>query len=250
MFDSKNIEDSYKAAKAIQDAFLPSGDLITYLLPDNFIIYMPKDVVSGDFYWVEQVNEIVIFAVGDCTGHGVPGAIMRELCRLSLNKSLKEYGMVNPGHLLDMTREILAKMIQENNRDIKEGMDIALCSLEGTTLFYSGANNPLWMIQGNELKVIKGTPQAIGICDNPTFFEVHEIKLNKGDIIYLFSDGFQDQFGGPKGKKLMIGGFKGLIETIKSKSMIEQKQLLEKYIIDWKGKEDQTDDICILGVKV
>lgn len=250
MTEGNNLEDSLKAASVIQNSFLPSEELMNYLLPESFVLYLPKDHVSGDFYWIKRINDILLFAVADSTGHGAPGSIMRELCKQALDRSVMEFGMVNPGDILEMARDVLVKIIKGQGVSLKEGMDIALCSLEGSQLLFSGANNPLWLVHKNELKVIKGTPQPIGIYDKPIPFEIYDIQLDKGDIIYLFSDGYQDQFGGSNNKKFMVGAFRRLIENIRMKSMPEQRKILEDTLIEWKSEEVQTDDICIMGIRI
>ncbi|MCW8899039.1 MAG: serine/threonine-protein phosphatase, partial [Flavobacteriales bacterium] len=173
-----------------------------------------------------------------------------------LNRSVREHGLTEPGKILDKTREIVIQEFEKSEDDVKDGMDIALCSLkykDGTDnaiLQYAGANNPLWIIRNRELVEYKGNKQPIGKMDNPQPFTTHEIVLQKGDIIYIFTDGYADQFGGPKGKKLMYKPFKNLLLSVQEKTMDEQKRVLEQHFEDWKKSLEQVDDVCIIGVRI
>ena len=248
----KEILDSITYAKRIQSAIMPPEDVVNKLIPENFISYLPKDIVAGDFYWFESVQNKVLFAAADCTGHGVPGAMVSVVCNNGLNRSVREYGLLEPGEILDKTRELVISEFEEGKEKVKDGMDIALCSLEGKTLKYAGAHNPLWIIRNgsDEIEEYKANKQPIGQFDNPTPYTTHTIQMNKGDQFYIFSDGYADQFGGEKGKKFKASNFKKLLLTIKGESMATQKQKLEQRFNEWKGELEQLDDVCIIGVRI
>ncbi|MBQ21039.1 MAG: hypothetical protein CMD31_09815 [Flavobacteriales bacterium] len=277
----KEIRDSIDYAKRIQQAIIPPIKIVEQHLKDCFVIYQPKDVVSGDFYWLESptlnliANEIkqpakndegaIFFAACDCTGHGVPGAMVSVICNNALKRSVNEFKLTTPGEILDRTRKIVVQEFEKSEDDVKDGMDIALCSLKLSeksefsesyaTLQYAGANNSLYIISKNtagenELIEIKPDKQPIGKVDAPTPFTTHSISLKKGDTIYVFTDGYADQFGGEKGKKMMYKPFKNLLLSIQDKNMSEQKKILEKHFKEWKGGLEQVDDVCILGVRI
>ena len=250
---NREIIDSINYAKRIQAAILPSTEYIKTYLPDSFIIYKPKDIVAGDFYWVHPLPEknkpTVLFAACDCTGHGVPGALVSVVCHNALNRSVTEYGLSDPGKILDKTREIVIEEFEKSDGEVKDGMDIALCLLSDNTLLFSGANNPLWIIRDNEIIEIKADKQPIGKHEQATPFSTKEIKLKKNDNIYIFSDGYADQFGGEKSKKLKASNMKKLFLSIQDKSLSDQKSLIDEQFEIWKGDLEQLDDICIIGVK-
>ena len=266
---NKEITDSIHYAKRIQAAILPPDKLVKEHLKDSFIIYKPKDIVAGDFYWLEcpsegggtpfpsgRAGDGLLFAAADCTGHGVPGAMVSVVCNNALNRSVREYGLINPGEILDKTREIVIQEFEKSDEEVKDGMDIALCSLEfkvkSCELKYAGANNPLWVLRkgATEIEEIKPNKQPIGkyLVSQP--FTTHTIELQKGDTIYIFTDGFADQFGGEKGKKFKLKSLKELILSVQDKDMFEQKQIIDKVFEDWKGNLDQIDDVCIIGVRI
>lgn len=264
---NKEITDSIIYAKRIQEAILPSRYSLKENLKNGFVIYQPKDIVSGDFYWLEKSlspalperEGHIFFAACDCTGHGVPGAMVSVVCANSLSKALLEDNISEPGKLLDRTRELVLQRFEKSGEDVKDGMDIALCSLQLSesyaTLQYAGANSPLYVVSKNvegetELTEIKPNKQPIGKVDNPLPFTTHTLSLNKGDTIYIFTDGYADQFGGEKGKKMMYKPFRNLLLSIYDKPMDEQKELLEKHFYDWKGELEQVDDVCIIGVRI
>ncbi len=246
----KEITDSIKYAKRIQAAILPPEKLVKEYLKESFILYKPKDIVAGDFYWMERQGDTTFFAAADCTGHGVPGAMVSVVCNNGLNRSVREFGLSDPGEILDKTRELVIQEFEKSEEEVKDGMDISLCSLTGNVLNWAGANNPLWIVRDNELIEYKADKQPIGKYTSPKPFTSHKIALNKDDVVYLFSDGFSDQFGGPKGKKYMAAKFKKLLISIHKKPMNQQKDLLETAFENWKNKEEQLDDVCIIGVRI
>lgn len=251
----KNTEilDSIAYAKRIQTAILPSESLRNELLPPHFIVYEPKDIVAGDFYWIEQLENWTLVAAADCTGHGVPGAMMSVVCHNALNRSVREFGLLHPGDILDKTRELIVQELSKSNEQVNDGMDISLCAWNKTTqqLHWSGANNPLWIIrQSGELEEIKPLKQPIGKYDDYTKFPTHELQYQSGDLLYLFTDGYSDQFGGETGKKFKSKNFKRLLESIASMEMDQQKSELLNMFHSWKGALEQVDDICIIGLKM
>ncbi len=247
---NQEILDSITYAKRIQNAILPSLKVVKEYLTQSFIFYQPKDIVAGDFYWLEQKENKVLFAAADCTGHGVPGAMVSVVCNNGLNRSVREFGLTDPGEILNKTREIVIAEFEKSEDEVKDGMDIALCSLEGKTLKYAGANNPLWIIRKGEIIETKANKQPIGQFDNPEPYSTHTIELQKEDSIYIFSDGFVDQFGGEKGKKFKAQSFRELLLSIQNKEMDEQQQIISKAFQKWKGSLEQIDDVCVIGVRI
>lgn len=246
----KEIKSSITYARRIQSAILPPLKLVEQHLPDSFVLYKPKDIIAGDFYWLEVTENDVLIAAADCTGHGVPGAMVSVVCNNALNRSVREFGLTDPGLILDKTREMVIEEFEKSEEDVMDGMDVALCAFSGYRLRYAGAHNPLWLVRNGELTEIRASKQPIGVYHNITPFQTHHIDLLPGDSIYIFSDGFADQFGGDRGKKFMSARFKKLIVSIQSESMPRQKELLNKAIKEWKGRRDQVDDICVIGVRV
>lgn len=247
---NKEILDSINYAKRIQSAILPSKRAVKAYLKDSFVLYKPKDVIAGDFYWLEYHDNKTYFAAADCTGHGVPGAMISLVCNNALNRSIREYNLTDPGKILDNTKELVIEEFGHSEENVKDGMDIALCCIEGNKLKYAGAFNPLWMVRNNKLTKIGGDRQPIGSFEYSKPFKSHEIKLKKGDSIYIFSDGFVDQFGGGKGKKYKSLKFQDFILSIQEDNMRKQRELLNREIEDWRGDLEQIDDICVMGVRV
>ncbi|MCB0408778.1 MAG: tetratricopeptide repeat protein [Flavobacteriales bacterium] len=248
---NQEILDSINYAKRIQNAILPPQKVVKEYLQESFILYKPKDIVAGDFYWLEHKEDKVMFAACDCTGHGVPGAMVSVVCNNGLNRSVREYNLTDPGKILDKTREIVIQEFEKSEEEVKDGMDIALCTLQGNTLHYAGANNPLWIIRNNseEIEEIKADKQPIGKYAEPTPYTTHKIELQKGDTIYIFSDGYADQFGGEKGKKFKAANFKKLLLSIQNESIEQQRELINQAFEDWKGDLEQLDDVCVIGVR-
>ena len=246
----KEITDSIAYAKRIQSAILPPAKLVKEYLQESFILYKPKDIVAGDFYWLEHKNGKVLFAAADCTGHGVPGAMVSVVCNNALNRSVREYGLSSPGGILDKTREIVIQEFDKSEEDVKDGMDIALCSLKGNKLQYAGAHNPLWIIRKGEILETKANKQPIGKFDKPSPYTTHTFELEKGDSIYIFSDGYVDQFGGEKGKKFKSKAFRTLLLSIQDKAMEEQRVLIDEAFEAWRGNLEQIDDVCVIGVRI
>lgn len=269
----KEIMDSIHYAKRIQLAILPPDDYISRHLQDYFILYKPKDVVSGDFYWVEDLGDKVFFAAVDCTGHGVPGAFMSIVGNNGLDRAVRELKTEHPGEILDVLDDFVVETLRQTHKtDVKDGMDIALCVYNRKTniLEFCGANNPLYIVRGkdtglsvnnSEIKAsvagdeyalyeIKGDKQPIGAIDNRQKFSNYIVELVPGDTVYLFSDGYADQFGGPKGKKFKYAQLKEMILSNQGLKMPEQKTIFNTSIDSWKGSLDQVDDILLMGIRI
>ena len=252
---NKAISESILYAKRIQTAVLPQQAYIDEILMDNFILYKPRNVVSGDFYWLRQINHFIIIAAADCTGHGVPGAIMSMLGISFLNEIVQKREITRANVILNEMRKQLKHSLKQTGREggIDDGMDMALCVLDSKTnhLQFAGANNPLYYIQNNELIEIQADIMPIGFYPNekPTFTN-HEIELKEGDCFYLFSDGFIDQFGGEKGMKLKAPNFQKILLENHSKPLQIQKELLEQELHSWMKGYEQTDDILVMGVRI
>jgi serine phosphatase RsbU (regulator of sigma subunit) len=236
-------------AKRIQNAILPSEKSVKSHLKKSFVLYKPKDIVAGDFYWLEEKSGVVLFAAADCTGHGVPGAMVSVICNNALNRSVREYGILNPGNILDKSREIVIEEFEKSDEEVNDGMDIALCSIEGSQLKYAGAYNPLWIIRNGEIIETKGDKQPIGKYYSQSPYQTHTFELVKGDSIYIFTDGFVDQFGGDKGKKFKVKAFRKLLLSVQEHSMEDQKEILNDTFEKWKNNFQQIDDVCVIGIK-
>lgn len=274
---NEKILESINYSSGIQNSILPQQDEIDKLLPNYFVLYKPKDIVSGDFYFIEPVQtarvSIIAFALADCTGHGVPGALMSLMGHSILKECLKAPEVNSPGEGLDYLDKELHSVLRQGQKEehIRDGMDIAFCTIDLVTgeVMYAGANNPLWIVSrrksikdnsGNELQLnqewgannlfeIKATKQPIGFNENPKKFVNHTLKLEKGETLYLFTDGFADQFGGPKGKKYKYKQLSELILSSTSKTLPEQKQILETSFEKWKGELEQVDDVSVLAIR-
>ncbi len=248
----KEVLDSIQYAKRLQDAILPADHYWKENLSDSFVLYKPKDIVAGDFYWMEKINGLVLFAVGDCTGHGVPGAMVSVVCSNALNRTVLEFKITDPGKILDKTRELVISTFEKSDKEVKDGMDISLCCFnpKSNLLLWAGANNALWYTKNNEIITVKANKQPIGKFELQQPFTTHSIQLNKGDMIFLTSDGYSDQFGGLKGKKFKYNQLANLLLSNLEKPLKEQKEILDKTFEDWKGINEQVDDVCIVGVKI
>lgn len=299
LIQEKNTEilDSILYAKHLQNAILPPIKLWNEYLPDSFVLYKPKDIVAGDFYFFEKIENRILFAAADCTGHGVPGAMVSVVCSNALNRAVREFALTDPGKILDKVKELVLATFERSEHDVNDGMDISLVSLTlraenkngqqissfphpAFPLQWSGANNPLWIVrkgQGdmeqvksdersvmNDEKIndssliihrpslieFKPDKQPIGKSFDSEAFTTHHIELEKGDTLYVFTDGYQDQFGGEKGKKFNVSRLKELILAIQHYSMQEQHQLLIDNFNNWRGDIEQIDDVCVIGVRI
>jgi len=253
---NKEITDSIKYAKRLQLAILPPDTQVKRLLPNSFVLYKPKDIVSGDFYWVEQWGTKTLVAAADCTGHGVPGAFMSIVGNNLLQQAVNIYGLSNPNLILNDLNKNISKILHQSEEasSVKDGMDIALLAIDYTNLKlqYSGAYNPLWIIRDNSLIEITGDKHPVGafVGEELKLFRNNDFDLKLGDTLYIFTDGYADQFGGEKGKKFKYKSLKDLLLSSQDKSMDEQKIILELQFNRWKGNLEQIDDVCIIGIRI
>jgi sigma-B regulation protein RsbU (phosphoserine phosphatase) len=251
---NKEITDNLTYAKRIQSAILPDIKLIYKALEQSFILYLPKDIVSGDFYGFAQKNNKVLIAAADCTGHGVAGAFMSMIGSALLNQIINEKNITTPSFILDELNDGIIHSLKQKESDSNDGMDISICSfdLEKKTMEFAGANRPLWLIRNNQLLVFKPNKFPIGGLQilHDEKFKQDEIKLQMNDSIYIFSDGYSDQFGGEKGKKLMSGKFKELLLSIQNLSMHDQEKYLYHHFQKWKMNNEQVDDVLVIGIRI
>ncbi|MGP8217298.1 MAG: tetratricopeptide repeat protein [Bacteroidia bacterium] len=257
---NKDILDSINYAKRLQDAILPPLKMIEQYLPESFVLYKPKDIVAGDFYWMERTESTIFVAAADCTGHGVPGAMVSVVCSNALNRTVKEFKITEPGKILDKVRELVLETFEKSENDVQDGMDISLTSLTpsegGIQIQWAGAFNSLWYIQDGIMKELPADKQPIGKADNPKPFTTHAFTLKpplegrEAGTLYLFTDGYADQFGGPKEKKFKYKQLQQLIMDNCKLTMQEQKQNLEQTLDNWKGNLEQVDDVLIIGIRV
>ena len=286
---NKEIVDSINYAKRLQEAILPSVEYIKKQLPLSFVLYKPKDIVAGDFYWMHVGSELkvgspekfVLIAVADCTGHGVPGAMVSVVCANALNAAVKEFGLREPAKILDKVNELVEDTFGKSESEVKDGMDISLLKIEmvgeltdnklpkgkliipkGQTLAdvveankkyniqWAGANNPLWFIKDGGWSEIKADKQPVGKFEHRKPFTNHSLQLKASDSLFLISDGFADQFGGEQGKKIKNKMLKELLFKNSEQNPLFQKQWLEKEFESWKSGYEQVDDVCIIGIKL
>ncbi len=251
---NRDLNDNLNYARRIQEAILPDLNHIRQSLKDFFIIYKPKDIVSGDFYFFSKNKEKIIIAIADCTGHGVTGAFMSMIGTSLLNQLINENGILEPGKILQELSHGIFEALNQSESNVNDGMDIAICAIDlnNYSIIFAGANRPLWAFVNHELVVIKPTKAAIGGSQNTstTLFNEHSLQLNKGDTIYLFTDGYADQFGGLEGKKIMSKQFKSLLIENQHLSMNEQELFLTKYMNEWMGTFPQIDDILVAGIRL
>jgi serine phosphatase RsbU (regulator of sigma subunit) len=253
---TKDILDSIKYAKRIQNTILPSEEKLNHIFDhEHFVLYKPKDIVSGDFFWAARFDNKTVFSAIDCTGHGVPGAFVSIVGFNGLNRTVNEFKLRQPAAILDKLTEIVVQTFSQSDTsksNIKDGMDLALCALDNATLKleFAGANNPLIVVRNKEIIEIRGDKQPIGEFDDRVPFTNHEVQLQSGDCVYIFSDGYADQFGGPKGKKLKYKTLKDLFVEINGYSMKEQLRRMDEAFNNWRGSFEQLDDVCLIGIRI
>jgi len=262
---NKDILASINYAKRIQEAILPSPGYIRKYLPDNFVLYKPKDIVAGDFYWMhvtgqdetsatDSVNRdsIVLIASCDCTGHGVPGALVSVICHDALNRAVREFNLTRPNEILNKTRDLVIGAFEKSEQNVFDGMDISLCAIDfyNMKMEFAGANTPLFIIKKDEQIELKANPQPIGKFFREVSFTNHTINIVKGDLIYFYTDGYGDQFGGPDGKKFKRSRLKELLKNISAKSMHDQHKDLLTEFENWRGDMEQIDDVSVIGVRI
>lgn len=251
----KDVTDSILYAKRLQYSILPPKEKILEVIPNSFVYFKPKDIVSGDFYWVEKINNLSLYAAVDCTGHGVPGAFMSLVGANGLNSAVREHSISKPSEILDYLNAYVSESLNKSAEDstIRDGMDMTLCAVDydKMELQFAGANNPLYLIRDNEVYITKADKFAIAsFKPNEKNYTNHTIKLKKGDVIYVFSDGYADQFGGAKGKKFMYKNFRKLLLEIHQQPMEKQEKILHEEMKNWQGEVEQVDDILVIGLKV
>jgi sigma-B regulation protein RsbU (phosphoserine phosphatase) len=251
----QDILDDINYSKRIQKAILPTDKCMRETFPEHFILNLPKNIVSGDFYWLGEYEKNTILAVADCTGHGVSGAFMTMAGTAFLNEILSSGNITGPADILFRLRGLVTKLLKQKGEagEAADGMDISVVMLneKHSSLRFAGANNPFYLIRDEEVTIVKGDRMPIGIHLNfDKSFTDHSLEMRSGDMIYLFTDGYADQFGGPKNKKFRYHQFQELLLAISKLTMDEQKKTLHRTITDWKGKNDQVDDILILGFRV
>jgi len=257
---NKEILDSITYAKRLQEAVMPGMEEVEALLENQFILYKPKSIVSGDFYFVEPIRtnearQLIGIAVADCTGHGVSGAFMSMLGYDILKNSLTEHYVNSPSEALDYLNARISKILRASisGEKVRDGMDIAFCVLDPNTnvLYYAGAHIPCWIVRKDgSLTILKPDKQPIGYFEQASLFTQKSVQLQKGDVIYLSTDGYFDQFGGALGKKLKRRKLKELILSVYQLPMARQKQILEQTFDEWKGNLEQVDDVLLMGVKI
>jgi PAS domain S-box-containing protein len=257
----KQKEESLRYARYLQTAITPDMDSLHHILPQSFIYSAPKEIVSGDFFWMETLSSdgkldkdgnLVLIAVADCTGHGVPAAMLTVMCSTALNKVVKEFGIIEPAKILDTVCDNIQDRFAKGPKQINDGMDVSLCLLDKNTgkIKWAGANTPLYYVKDGHMHEMTADKQPIGKYPNRKPFTNHEIDLSKGDTIYLFSDGYASQFGGEKGKKFMSVNFRDLLAGVSCLSTPSQKKIVSDTFETWKGELEQTDDVTVVGIKL
>lgn len=252
---NKDITDSIRYAKKIQQALMPDTDLLKTSFAESFVYYRPKDIVSGDFYWIEVFTQgVTVFAAADCTGHGVPGAFMSLICNDLMNQVIRDQNVTTPAQVLTILDERLRAMLNKSaDHYSNDGMDIALCAYHPKQMIlqFAGAHRPLLLMRNRELIEYKPSKHSIGgYLTGNKIFNDNTIQLQKGDSVYILTDGYADQFGGSNGKKFKFKKLQKLIQTISHMPMHEQHDLLEEAFVTWRGNHEQVDDVCVIGVKI
>ena len=251
---NREITDNVNYAKRIQTAILPDLTKINAAFNNSFVLYLPKDIVSGDFYSFFQTERNVILIAADCTGHGVTGAFLSVVGSSLFTQIINEKKIIEPGLILDALHEQMITTLNQRNTDSTDGMDVSICSFESNTklLKYAGANRPLWIIRKGELMIFNPNKFPVGglQINHEENFQSHEIQMEENDAFYIFTDGYADQFGGENGKKLMTKKFKEILLSIQHLDMKEQKKYLGNHLEKWKGEHEQVDDVLVIGVRV
>jgi serine phosphatase RsbU (regulator of sigma subunit) len=248
---NEQILSSVSYAALIQNAILPPISNLNSWFQDSFIFYQPKDIVAGDFYWIEQTPEGVLFAVADCTGHGVPGALMSVLCSTALSRCVREYGLFSPAQILNQTRHLISEYFSINKSGIQDGMEIGLCRYDkkNGNLWFSGARRDLFILRKNEVTLLKGDKQPIADFEFACPFEESMLSPEIGDRLYLFSDGFGDQFDDGGNRKFGQKNLRDLLLNLGDMPVSEQENALRETFRQWQGQQPQTDDVCVLGLE-
>ncbi|MEL6537214.1 MAG: SpoIIE family protein phosphatase, partial [Bacteroidota bacterium] len=251
----ESIVSSIRYASRIQQSILPSPSFLTEHFKDSFLLFKPRDIVSGDFYWFTMAQGRWVVAAIDCTGHGVPGAFMVVLGNTLLADIVLEQGIIDPGQIIHAMDERVTKTLGSGDTQANDGMDVAMVvyNPQDRSLAFAGAKNPLYYVRQGEMNKIKGSASAIGgqrLGKKPKKFETHHLTAEAGDRFYIFSDGYQDQFGGPDKSKFLTKNFRNLLHELHSRPMAEQQATLEQTLAEWMGEERQTDDIIVIGMQI
>jgi|WetSurMetagenome_2_1015567.scaffolds.fasta_scaffold01747_5 serine phosphatase RsbU (regulator of sigma subunit) len=251
-YQKKHITDSIMYAKRIQTALIPSLELFSDKL-EHFVLYKPLAIVSGDFYWVSSLGNMQVIIAADCTGHGVPGAFMSMLGVTMLNEIVNEKHIVMPDQIIENLRQGIIKSLNQvaEEESIKDGMDIAVCvvDFDKNLLYYAGANNPLYLVRGEELFHYRADKMPVAIHYKMVPFTLHTIELKKGDAFYIFSDGYADQFGGPKQRKFMSMQLRETLVSMSGEPMLKQGERLNDIFEEWRGDSPQVDDVTLMGIR-
>lgn len=251
---NKEILDSIHYASHLQNAILPQLHVLEECFSEHFVLYQPKDIVSGDFYWIEKIADGILVAVADCTGHGVAGALMSMLGVSLLNQIVNENGVTEPAKILDNLHEAVARSLQQTQNNSNQGMDIAICNFNfsNKTIDYAGANRPFVFLQNNEVKAITADKAPVGGTQFERIkgYTNHTIPFDGVSTVYLYTDGYADQFGGPNSKKIMTGKLKELFIHKKDTNLKKQLQFLKDFFNSWKGNMEQVDDVLVMGLKI
>jgi len=251
-YQKKHITDSIHYAKRIQTALIPSLELFSDEI-EHFVLYKPRDIVSGDFYWVAKMDGKQVVIAADCTGHGVPGAFMSMLGVSLLNEIILNKKIVQPDQVLNILREHVINSLKQSveTSGIKDGLDMCVCLIDFKTnkMQFAGANNPLWIISDGQLNEIKGDKMPVAIHDSMLPFTNHIVDLKKGDTFYIFSDGYADQFGGPQQKKILNKNFKMLLQNLQELPMLAQGARIDEFFEGWRKELEQIDDVCVIGIR-
>jgi len=251
----KDVTDSIRYAKRLQYSILPPNEFIRKVCPESFVLFKPKDIVSGDFYWFFETEGKSLVAAVDCTGHGVPGAFMSLVGANGLNAAVKEHHNITPGLILNELNKFVSDSLNKGSEDnsVRDGMDLSLCSIDYKKMevAFSGANNPLYIIRNEEFIIVKADKFAIGSFEpGSKEYTTSIVPIEKGDVLYLFSDGYADQFGGEKGKKFLYKQFRDNLLAIHKLTMNQQHDMLKKDIENWQGSYEQVDDILVIGIRI
>lgn len=246
------LTDSINYAKRIQKAILKEPKSIQEFLPESFIFYRPKDIIAGDFYLAEKTEDKIVLVIADCTGHGVPGAIISVVCHSALKRAMRRVGLSDAAKILDETRSLILETFKGSSEEIKDGMDIGLCiiDMKNLELNFSGANTDLIYFQNKQLNILKANKEPVGFHLKMEPYTNHRLQLNANDCLYMFTDGFSDQFGGPKGKKFKHKQVRAFLIDNHTLPMQKQYERLVSTFKLWKGDQPQVDDICAMGVKI
>ncbi|MCU0432181.1 MAG: SpoIIE family protein phosphatase [Bacteroidia bacterium] len=248
---NREVMDSIHYARRLQEAILPDTTHIAAILPQSFVFYLPKDVVAGDFYFFVEKDNHLFLAAADCTGHGVPGALVSVVCSNALKRAVNEFGLTDPGQILDQTTSLVLETFAQSHNQVNDGMDISLLVINrhDGSFAWAGANRPLWIVSHGSITQIKGDSQPVGFHEHARLFTTHHRKPESGTMLYLFSDGYADQFGGEAGKKFKTSRFQELIIRIAPQAPNEQKEVIAQEFSSWKQQYDQVDDVCVIGLR-